>query len=368
MSTPPPLPSETTPVRVAAFLRAVLYSRLIEPDPLREVVAGVTPEVRADADALADHLVRTGKLSRYQAYKLLRGHWRGLFVGPYQVLGPLGKGGVGKVYLARDQRGGRLVALKVLPPHRIRARERLLARFQREMEICQRITHPDLARTFETGEDRGVWYIAMEHFPGRSLARIVAAEGPLRQARAARLLAQVADVLDHAHRQGIIHRDLKPGNVQVTPDDDAKVLDLGLALVRGEELKDVHILGGPRRVVGTMDYIAPEQTADATNVDARSDVYSLGCTLYFVLAGRPPFPGGTNRDKIRRHRAEEPTPLGSLRPDLPDALTGLVARMMAKDPARRPQTAADVGAALRRIADPALGNGLSGTGARRERV
>jgi serine/threonine protein kinase len=348
MATPPPLPARATPEHVAALLRAVLHSRLIEPDQLRAAFNTVAPDVRADPGTFADHLVRTGKLSRYQAYQLLRGHWRGLFVGPYQVLGPIGKGGVGKVYLARDQRGGGLVALKVLPPHRIRARERLLARFRREMEICRRISHPDLAHTFETGEDRGVWYIAMEFFPGRSLSRVVADEGPLAPARAARLLAQVADVLDHAHRQGIIHRDLKPGNVQVTPEDNAKVLDLGLALVLGEELQDANILGGPRRVVGTMDYIAPEQTTDATRADARSDVYSLGCTLYFVLAGRPPFPGGTSRDKIQRQRTEEPRLLVSLRPGLPPALTELVARMMAKDPARRPQTAAEVAAELRR--------------------
>jgi serine/threonine protein kinase len=350
MTTSSPQPGTDPPARVEMFLRAVLRSKLLDEPQLAAALKDVVPAIRADADALADHLVRTGKLSRYQSSKLLAGHWRGLFVGPYQVLGPIGKGGTGKVYLARDQRAGGLVALKVLPPHRIRTRERLLARFRREMEICQRVAHPDLARTFETGADRGVYYIAMEYFPGRSLARIVATEGPLAPERAARLLAQVAEAIDHAHHQDIIHRDLKPGNVQVTPDDRAKVLDLGLALVRGEEQKDSLILGGRNRIVGTMDYIAPEQTADATRADARSDVYSLGCTLYFVLSGRPPFPGGTSRDKIQRQRNEEPLPLQSLRPELPPALTALVAQMMAKDPTRRPQTAAEVAAALRCVA------------------
>jgi serine/threonine-protein kinase len=180
-------------------------------------------------------------------------------------------------------------------------------------------------------------------------------------------MAEVAEAIDHAHRQGIIHRDLKPGNVQVTPDDRAKVLDLGLALVRGEEQMDARILGGRKRVVGTMDYIAPEQTTDATQVDARSDIYSLGCTLYFVLAGRPPFPGGTNRDKIRCHRSEEPVPLPVLRPGLPTALTGLVARMMAKDPAARPPSAGLVAAELRLVAatpEKPDGRALDGPAAR----
>ena len=354
MTTPMPPPGDDKPDRVATLMRSVLRSKLLAPEQLKAAIEDASPAARADAGALADHLVRTGRLSRYQARKLLAGHWRGLFVGPYQVLGPIGKGGTGKVYLARDTRAGGLVALKVLPPHRIRSRKRLLARFRREMEICQRIRHPDLARTFETGADRGVYYIAMEYFPGKSLARIVRGEGPLAPRRAARLLAEVADVMEHAHQQGIIHRDLKPGNVQVTPEDHAKVLDLGLAMVHGEEYKDAIIFGGVKRVVGTMDYIAPEQTMDATQVDARTDVYSLGCTLYFVLSGRPPFPGGTNRDKIRRQRAEEPIPLQQLRPELPAALTDLVARMMAKQPALRPQSAAAVAAALRRIAGVGL--------------
>ncbi len=351
MTSSAPPPGADPPADVAKFVRAILRSGLLDQAQLQAAADELPPEARGDADALGEHLVRTGKLSRYQFRKLLAGHWRGLFVGPYQILGPIGKGGTGKVYLARDRRAGGLVALKVLPPHRIRTRERLLARFRREMEICQRVAHPDLARIYETGEERGVYYIAMEYFPGRSLSRIVAIEGPLAPERAARLLAQVADAIDYAHRQGIVHRDLKPGNVQVTADDRAKVLDLGLALVRGEEHKDEIILGGPRRVVGTMDYIAPEQTEDATRVDARSDVYALGCTLYFVLSGKRPFPGGTSRDKIRRQRTEEPPPLPSLRPGLPAALTDLVARMMAKNPACRPQTAAEVAELLRRVAE-----------------
>jgi serine/threonine protein kinase len=172
-------------------------------------------------------------------------------------------------------------------------------------------------------------------------------EGPLAVPRAARLFAEVAAGLDHAHGQGLVHRDLKPSNVLVTPHDHAKVLDLGLALIQGEKDGSRDVVGGQGYVVGTMDYIAPEQTADATKVDARSDIYSLGCTLYFALSGRPPFPGGTSIEKIQRHRREEPTPLLELRPALPGGFAELVARMMAKDPARRPPSAAAVREELR---------------------
>ena len=148
-------------------------------------------------------------------------------------------------------------------------------------------------------------------------------------------MAEVASALEHAHNQGLIHRDLKPSNIMITPNDHAKVLDLGLALMQGEQA-DLSVIGGQGYIVGTMDYIAPEQTADASKVDARCDVYALGCTLYFALTGQPPFPGGTNREKIQRHRREKPTPLAELRPDLPKGFVALVERLMEKDPRGRP--------------------------------
>src|SRR5204862_7954046 len=170
-------------------------------------------------------------------------------------------------------------------------------------------------------------------------------------ARAARLLGEVAQALEHTHMQGLVHRDLKPANILVTPNDHAKVLDLGLALVRGEKGGDREVIGGQGYVVGTMDYIAPEQIDDPVQVDARADVYSLGCTLYYVLTGRPPFPGGPNRAKIQRHREEGPRPVAELNRAVPAALSALVERMMAKDPARRPASAAEVEEELRRWRD-----------------
>jgi serine/threonine protein kinase len=182
----------------------------------------------------------------------------------------------------------------------------------------------------------------MEYIPGQSLYRVVADGGPLPVPRAARLGAEVASALDHAHHQGLIHRDLKPSNIIITPHDHAKVLDLGLALVQGESGADREVIGGVGYVLGTMDYIAPEQAADSSKVDPRTDIYALGCTLYYAVTGRPPFPGGTATEKIHRHRTEEPTPVSQLNPAVPTEFQALLSRMMAKDPAQRIATAAAV--------------------------
>src|SRR5262249_53718617 len=183
----------------------VLRSGLLDREQLQEVLR-TAPVPRDNPEAVASHLVKEGKLTRFQARKLLQGSHVGLILGPFQVLAPVGKGGMGTVYLARDHRSNQLIALKVLPPKRAREEARVLARFQREMEMCQRVAHDNIAWTLEVGKHRGVFFIAMEYIPGRSLSKLVTAEGPLSVARASRLLAEVAAALDHAHHQGIIHR------------------------------------------------------------------------------------------------------------------------------------------------------------------
>ncbi len=326
------------PTSVDDFLKTVLRSGLLDRAQLHTAVETAPAERRADPQFLADHLIRQGKLSRFQAFKLLQGASFGLVLGPYQVLAPIGRGGMGAVYLARDTRNGTYVALKVLPPKQARRQERHLARFRREMDISRRVRHPHLALTYEVGEFQGVLYIAMEYIPGMSLHRLVAREGPLAVPRAARLFAEGAAALDYAHGQGLIHRDLKPSNILITPNNHAKVLDLGLAIEAGEE-GAIEVVGGQGYVVGSMDYIAPEQTTDAVKVDGRADIYALGCSLYYTLTGRPPFPGGSNKDKIRRHRQEEPEPIVVLNPRVSEEFAYVVTKMMAKDPDRRFATA-----------------------------
>jgi len=322
-----------------AFVRCVLRSKLLRRDELQRALNQVPRPQRFDPQQLAEHLIRQGKLTRFQASKLLKGVSKGLILGPFRILAPLGKGGMGTVFLVRDERNGQLAALKTLPPRYARE-ARMLARFRREMEICVRLDHPHIARAYEVGEYRGVHFIAMEYIPGKTLSKLVQTEGPLDMARAARLCAEVAEGLHYAHEQGVIHRDLKPSNILITPRDTAKLVDLGLALMHGEPADDTPVTGGKGYIVGTMDYIAPEQTYDAVNVGPRSDLYSLGCSLYFALTGRPPFPGGTSKEKVLHHRSSVPTPLAELRPDLPEEFIALVERLMCKDPEGRPANAA----------------------------
>lgn len=329
-------------VDVDSFLKTVMRSGLLSREQLQHVLRAAPRAMRDDPNAVADYLVHHGKLSRFQANKLLKGASVGLVLGPFQVTAPIGRGGMSTVYLAHDTRSGHLVALKVLSPKKAREEERMLARFRREMEMNQRVAHPNIAWTFEVGVWRGVYYIAMEYIPGASLFRVVQVEGVLSVSRAARLFAEIAEALDHAHHQGLIHRDLKPSNIMVTPHDHAKVLDLGLALVQGETRLDREVVGGQGYVVGTMDYLAPEQADDPTRVDARSDLYSLGCTLYYALTGQPPYPGGTKLEKINKHRTAEPEPVPTFNPSVPPAFIGLMRKMMAKRPEHRFASAAEV--------------------------
>jgi serine/threonine protein kinase len=233
------------------------------------------------------------------------------------------------------------------------------------MEMGQRVSHPHIARTFEVGVSQGVYYIALEFVPGSSLFHLVTDHGPLSVGRAARVFADVASALDHAHSRGLVHRDLKPSNIIVMPDDHAKVLDLGLAMVLGEAPTDHSVHGGGGYVVGSMDYIPPEQAADAFGVDARSDIYGLGCTLYFALTGRPPFPGGDAADKIARHRRQKPEPVYRINRNVPREFHAVLKTMMAKSPDERFDSAALVREVLTRWAD-AERSGPTESAARRD--
>jgi serine/threonine protein kinase len=320
---------------VDALVRTVLRSGLLDREQLQTSLRTVPPEARDDPRRIAQHLIHLGQLTRFQADKLLQGITVGLVIGPYQLETILGRGGMGNVYLARDTRTSGHVALKVLPPKRARAEVRQLARFLREKDLAQKVTHPHLALTLEAGEANGIHYIAMEYIPGQTLYRLVTTQGPLPVPRAAYLFAEVAQGLAAAHERGLIHRDVKPSNIMVTPHDHAKVLDLGLAYMSGEEVEDVEVVGGKGYVVGSIDYMAPEQTRDATAVDARADLYALGCCMYFALTGSPPIPAGTLREKVIAQRQLLPESIRIRNPAVPEGFAHVVHRMLAKDPDER---------------------------------
>ena len=344
---PPPLPSS----ELDRFLETVRRSKLLAPGRMEALITEAPKGVGKDLNKFGEYLVEREALTQFQFTKLKQGTWQGLVLRHFHILSPLGRGGMSTVYLAHDTRkpAGRqaLVALKVLPPKKAREEDRMLARFIREMDLAQRVSHPHLTKTYEAGDFNGVHFIAMEYIRGQSLRRFVSERGPLSVSRTARFFAEVADGLQSAHELGLVHRDLKPSNIMVTPNGHAKILDLGLALAINEELpKDKKIVGGQGYVVGTMDYIAPEQVDDPTGVDGRADLYSLGCTMYFALTGQPPFPGGTSIEKMKRHQRDYPDPISDFNPTVPAEFTRIIDRLMEKGPSHRFQTARAVRDAL----------------------
>ena len=246
--------------------------------PARRAGRGSDAAVR-----LARVLIQQGALTTYQARKVLAGATQGFFLGDYRILRSLGEGGMGKVYLAANQADGLRVAIKVLPPSKAADGGQALLRFRREMDLSRRVLHPNLARTIGVGQSGNAHFMVLEYVPGESLYQLVKHPrgGPLRVPDAARFFLKVIDGLEAAHDAGLIHRDIKPSNLMVTPEGDARVLDLGLARALDEESP----LSRPNIVIGTLDYASPEQLGNASRADRRSDLYSLGCTIYFALAG-----------------------------------------------------------------------------------
>lgn len=338
------------------FLECVGRSGLVPPAELAPLRA---PGPREDAVGLARRMVQRGLLTQYQASKLLAGATRGFFLGGYRILRQLGEGGMGKVYLAAHEGDGRQVAIKVLPPRRAQEQANSLARFKREMELSSRCNHPNVARTLTFGQDGDVHFMVLEYIPGLSLFDLVKNEqhGPLRVAAASRLFLRILSGLEAAHAAGLVHRDIKPSNVMITPEGDAKILDLGLAKALGEE-------GGLTRantLLGTLDYASPEQLSDATRADARSDLYSLGCTLYFALAGSPPFEGGDAINKIYKQRMDDPEPIEKVAKGVPPAFATIVRKLMSKDPADRYQACAELRPDLERWTDSLYVRSLLGS-------
>ncbi len=346
---------------IESFMDTVIRSRIMDQNSLMRFYAMAAPGESGTAEQFTKYLQLNGHLSPFQTSKLLAGHWQGLVIGPYSLLYPIGRGGMGIVYLARRAgvaTGGSdpaLVALKLLAPKRAKSEPRTLARFLREMEIgAQLPVHPALTRALDFGEADGVHFLALEYVAGFTAKQRVLETGPLSVPDAARLFADLAVGLHQAHQAGFIHRDLKPSNIIVTHNGRAKLLDFGFAVRRGEKpLADPTILGGRGYTMGTMDFLPPEQATDAVSVSAETDIYSLGCSLYFALCGTVPFPYGTAKEKIQQHRAVAPTPLVELNAAVPPGLAKLVHWMMAKRPEDRPPSCLVVAAELERWTEPA---------------
>ncbi len=268
----------------------------------------------------------------------------------YRVLGCVGAGGMGVVYRARHRLMDRTVALKVIH-RRLSDRPAFVEHFRDEVRGVARLSHPNVVAAHDADGAGDLHFLVMEYVEGETLDRRVARDGPLPVGLACDCVRQAALGLQHAHEHGLIHRDVKPGNLILTPSGVVKVLDFGLAQLAAESPADTPPGSAP--LVGTPDYLAPEQARNPAAADARADVYGLGCTLYSLLTGRPPFPGGTVLQKLLAHQDRPPPPVADLRPDVPAALAVLVERMLAKDPSDRPPTVAAVAEELTRLAPAA---------------
>ena len=299
----------------------------------------------SDARDAAEAMVQDGILTNFQSEQFLLGKWRGFTIGKFKLLERVGVGGMGQVFLCEHMFMKRRVAIKVLPPAKAE-QPAALGRFYREARAAGSLEHPNIVRTHDIDQDGNLHFIVMEYVDGSNLLEIVKKFGPMDVGRAVSYTQQVALGLDFAFRAGIIHRDVKPGNILIDRRGRAKVLDMGLARFFKDQNDLLTVKYDDKIVLGTADYVAPEQVANSHAVDVRADVYGLGCTLYFLLAGHPPYPAGTVSQKLVWHRTKAPTPIRQIRREVSEELAAIVAKMMAKDPQQRYQTPADVAAAL----------------------
>jgi serine/threonine-protein kinase len=332
---------------IGRFVETVIETRLVEEPEIRAVAARLFREgKRQDVEPLAAELIRLGRLTPYQTAAIRQGKTKGLVIGDYIVLSKIGSGGMGLVLKARHRRREGTVALKLLPPSVSRDRAAVI-RFRREAAAVARFRHPNLVSAIDSGETHGLLFLVMEFVQGRDLSRIVKEKGPLSVAQSTDCIIQAARGLQEAHDHGIIHRDIKPANLLLDATGTIKVLDLGLARVNQPDEFVANSISGldltvSGAIVGTVDYMSPEQAYDPRVADRRSDIYSLGCTLHYLLTGRAPFGGHSFMERLLGHR-ERPIPsLCASRRDVPTALDAMFQRLLAKSPEDRPQTMAAV--------------------------
>jgi serine/threonine-protein kinase len=333
---------------------------LIDADRLS--VLGVLARRFVTPRELAGQLIRREWLTAFQVNQLLQGRGRALRMGPYILIERVGSGGMGEVFKAEHCRLRRPAAVKVVSRDRL-GKTNALQRFLREAESAAKLSHPNIVAVYDFGAVEETHYLAMEYIDGIDLARLVDANGPLPVTLACDFIRQAALGLHHAHEQGFVHRDIKPQNLLVAPRGSrgagqpvgfegyaggtVKILDMGL--IRPQADSEERKLTQHGVVIGTIDYLAPEQALNAHQVDRRADLYSLGCTFYHLLAGRVPFPGGSPLDKLLHHQTNFPTSVRELRSDVPADVEAILLAMLAKTPDKRMQTAAEAAVALSRF-------------------
>jgi serine/threonine-protein kinase len=339
------------------FLAHLQRSKLLGGREFLDVVERLPPTDRGRV--VARKLVEWGVLTKFQAEILLAGRSNGFVLGQYRILDELGQGGMGRVYKALHLRMHRTVALKVLAPQVMQS-EKAKRLFQREVRAAGQLNHPNIVTAYDANQVNGRYFLVMEYVDGPNLDQLVRRRGRLPVGLACDLIRQAALGLQYAFERGMVHRDIKPANLlaQRGPTRNApyvlKILDFGLARLHDAEPAQGGdtILTSKNIVLGTPDFLSPEQARDMHEVDIRSDLYSLGCTFYYLLTGHVPFPGGTKIEKLLRHGSEAPAPVESFRPDINPQVGAIVRRLLAKQMTDRFQTPAQLAAALDPFAVP----------------
>lgn len=339
--------------KASRFFQATLQSGLVDAQAMQACWDAISEEKRTAEHIdrrLARQAVQTNILTLWQAQQLLAGRSSGFKIDRYTLLELIGQGGMGRVYLARDTRLNRRVALKILSPERVN-NPRAIARFHREALVGAQLQHENLVRIYDEGEANGKCYLVMEYIEGKNIGQMIGENGPIPFSVAARLARQVALGLEHAQRKGLIHRDVNPYNILVTRDGTAKLTDLGLAI----DLAEQDRVTRDGATVGTFDYVSPEQARHSHSVDTRSDIYSLGCSLYHMLTGHVPFPCVSLPEKLFGHQVTIPPSVLELAPNVPEALAAVVARTLQKAPDQRYATPLELAQALEAFADETAG-------------
>ena len=326
----------------------LIRSKLLTPEEVRALQQRWQTDAKDQSGSLSQFskwLVANKYVTEYQAVLLAKGHTDGFFLNQYKILDRLGQGRMAGVYKA-EHHLGQVVAIKVLPPSKAK-NPQLLGRFQREARMALRLKHANVVRTYQLGQCNDVQYLVMEYLEGETLDEVLQRRRKLPPAEALRLIHQALMGLHHIHEQGMVHRDLKPANLMLVPasgrgDADTtlkatvKILDIGLGRYFDENPQsDLKDLTGEGVLLGTPDYLAPEQARDPRAIDIRADIYSLGCVLYHALTGQPPFPDKNLLSQMVRHATETAKPLKEFNPAIPDGLQQIVNWMLAKKPEDR---------------------------------
>ncbi len=334
------------------LLKLLEKSGIAEQELLKESLGNLSEKVGDRAvgtKELTKHLIESGIITSWHADKLLAGKYKGFFLDKYKLLGHLGTGGMSSVYLAESKNTHQKRAIKVLPKKKVSDKS-YLDRFYREGKAAASLNHPNIVRIYDINNSGDTHYMVMEYVQGADLHDTVRDHGPMSFEDVTEAMIQSAEGLLHAHEKKMVHRDVKPANLLRTEDGVIKILDLGLALFNSEGEESLTVLYN-EKVMGTADYLSPEQAVNSHEVDHRADIYSLGCTLYYLLTGRPPYNNGTLAQRIAMHQSKEPDSILESREDCPQALIDICTMMMRKNPDDRFADCAEIMTVFKQLRD-----------------